>query len=133
MRKDLPQGLFGYPWVGNNKGVLFSDLPTTNCSYTVDAQTNNRLSLCGQYPESSPNDIDTSSSGECPAGQTAQEYAERFYFQPRNSQGNWRLDIGTCHQKDPQETLAAQKALYLKIATDETGEELWNDKKISTP
>ena len=38
MRKDLPQGLLvllGYPIVGNNKGVLFSDPPATNCSYTV--------------------------------------------------------------------------------------------------
>ena len=117
---------------GNNKGVLFSDPPATICSYTVDAQTSNRLSRCGQYPESSsPNDIDTTLSGECPAGQTAQEYAEGFYFQPRNSRGNWRLDIGTCHQKDPQETLAAQKGLYLKIATDKTGEVLWNDKGTS--
>ena len=131
MRYDLPQGLYGLPAEGNNMGVLFgpSESLPTNCSYPVDASTGFRIgedtpdnSRCGRGVLG--NGTVVLDSGECPAGQTPDQYADAYYFQPRVPV--WRPDVGTCHQNVPQETLAAQKALFLKIATEVDGEELWN-------
>ena len=135
MRYDLPQGVYGDHLVRNNIGVLFSpsELPATNCSYTIDASTSSRLlegdkSRCGRGVLDGTLVLD---SGECPDDQTSDQYADAYYFQPRGIRNEWRPDLGTCHQNDPQETLAAQKALFLKIATEVDGEELWNDLTIT--
>ena len=135
MQKEIPQGLFGD---NNNIGVLFSpsELPATNCSYAFDANTGNRVG------EDSPDDsrcgrgyfrndtVIIPGSGKCPDDQTADQYADAYYFQPidPNPTPRWRLDLGMCHQNNPQETLAAQKALLFKIATEADGEVLYNDR-----
>ncbi|KAL7550852.1 hypothetical protein ACHAWF_014049, partial [Thalassiosira exigua] len=141
MQKMLPQGLAGGFFFPSGKrefqdgsiGVIFPSspsLPTTTCSYTVDAATFRRESHSGSRCGLHGSYDWEAGGGECPANQTAEEYAEEFYFKPLTysygpEKPSWPFRSATCHQTDPMDTLAAQVAFYLLLALNSTEDE-WN-------
>lgn len=138
IRKDLPQGLLGtFNDQFNNKGVIFEpkDRPATACGYTFDADTDGRAfgpdqNRCGRSNEFP---LLSDKCPNFPAFQTPQEYADMYFFKPINTNsGDWAPNVGQCYDKgDPRVTLDKQKEVFLKIATDATAKDQWNDPVLS--
>ena len=120
--------------------------PAIKCGFAFDSDSDGRLdsgpdkSRCGRSNEF------PATSGQCPnfpAFQTPQEYADEYFFKPINTDinycgcgeclgtGGWVPNVGQCYDKgDARVTLDKQKEVFLKIATDATGKDKWNDPII---
>jgi len=131
----------------NQKGVIFGPTqPAIECGYTFDSDSDTRQfgpdQFLVQQPRCGRSDIFPAISGKCPANQTPQEYADEYFFKPVNTDinycgcgecrtGDWAPNVGQCYDEgDPQLTLEKQKEVFLKIATDATGKDKWNDPVI---